>query len=293
MNQNELISLFPSRNSIEDRVLLISPSEFGKMQDASISECRVFLLITNGHMKVRIGATITEIKANSFVDILVWEPITFIELSGDLNTWCLLPNYKFTNESLNGLKPADSESFKELRSFPVLQLEKSEVETIERQLNLLEEALNSEKHTYRSELCQAYFKSFMLESGNIVHNRRLNAEVAECLEKRQDIILRNFLKLVWKYYKTEHNLAFYSTKLCLSSKHLSRVVKDCLGKTPYAVIHDEIMQRASYLLKETQTSVQEITRELNFSETAAFCKFFKKHTGQSPTAFRKAKKANI
>ena len=98
--------------------------------------------------------------------------------------------------------------------------------------------------------------------------------------------MRGFLKLVWKYYKTEHNIDFYSERLCLSSKHLSRVVRAKLGKTPYAVIRDELLQRAELLLKDTKMSVKEVAEELHFSEMAAFCKFFKKKHGVSPTAYR-------
>lgn len=290
MIQSELISNFPSENSIVNRVLLVSPSDFGKLAGTTISECRVFLLVTNGQLKVSVGSSITVISSGSFVDILVWEPIAFIEMSDDLRAWCLLPNYKFTNESLNGLKPADSESFKDRHAFPLLPLEPHEIETLEKQFRLLFEALRGVTHLYRNELCQAYFKSFMLECGNIVYNKRVNFEAIESVEKRQDVILRSFLKLVWKYYTTEHNVDFYAERLCLSSKHLSRVVRNLLGKTPYAVIRDELLQRATYLLAETQTSVQDVSRELHFAETAAFCKFFKKHTGLPPTAYRKNRK---
>lgn len=290
MLQSELISLFPPENSIANRVLLISPSDFVKLAGASISECRVFLLVTSGQLKVCVDKSDLVIKSDSFVDILVWEPITFIEMSDDLNAWCLLPNYKFTNESLNGLKPADSESFKDRYAFPLLTLEPNETGILEKQLTLLFEALRGTTHFYRTELCQAYFKSFMLESGNIVHNRRLNLEATESVEKRQDVILRNFLKLVWKYFIKEHNVSFYAERLCLSSKHLSRVVRNLLGKTPYAVIRDELLQRATYLLVETQTPVQDVSRELNFTETAAFCKFFKKHTGMTPSAYRQTRR---
>ncbi len=128
----------------------------------------------------------------------------------------------------------------------------------------------------------------MLESGNLMLRKRNTVEETEGVENRQDTIMRSFLKLVWKYYRTEHNVDFYAARLCLSSKHLSRVVRGKLGKTPHAVIRDELLQRASYLLKDTKISVQDISAELHFSEMAAFCKFFKKHTGMSPTSFRAA-----
>lgn len=286
MTQSELISIFPSTYSITDRVLLISPDMFHHLSGHSIQECRIFILVTSGEMKLRIGSQITTIEANYLIDMLVWEPIEFLQFSNDLKAWCLLPNYIFTNESLNGLKPADSESFKDRHSIPKLSLDSSETEVLTIQLNLLLSALKKMNHHYRAALCQTYFRSFMLEAGNIMICRHQVVEDTEGVENRQDTILRSFLKLVWKYYKSEHNVEFYAGKLCLSSKHLSRVVRDKLGKTPYAVIRDEILQQACTLLKESKMSVQEIASELHFSDMAAFCKFFKKHNGVSPTAFR-------
>lgn len=286
MTQADLISFFPKENSIDNRVLLVDPSRFRQLSELSIHECRMFLLIKNGVLTVRTGNDQTVVDSNHLIDMLVWEPVTFVDMSEDLQAWCLLPNYLFTNESLNELKPTDSESFKDRHSMPILPLEPSETAVLERQLELLLNALNDMEHIYRAELCRTYFRSFMLEAGNIVYRKRETIDDSEVVENRQDAILRGFLKLVWKYYRTEHNIGFYAGRLCLSAKHLSRVVSTKLGKTPYAVIRDELLQRAAYLLKDTKTPVQDISSELHFSELAAFCKFFHKHNGMSPTAYR-------
>lgn len=286
MTQTELISRFGASHSLVDRALLLCPDYFGQLQGIELQECRVFLLVTSGSLKVRTGGRETEVGAPSLVDMLVWEPVELNDFSADLKAWCLMPNYMFTNESLNGLRPADSEAFKDRYSVPVMQLERDEAGVLQNQLRLLLGAMGNVAHAYRPELCQTYFRSFMLEAGNIRLNHSRDAEEADGVESRQDVIVRGFLKLVWKYYKTEHNIDFYSERLCLSSKHLSRVVRAKLGKTPYAVIRDELLQRAELLLKDTKMSVKEVAEELHFSEMAAFCKFFKKKHGVSPTAYR-------
>lgn len=290
MTQTELMNSFPPGCSINDRVLLISPEMFPELKGRTIQECRAFLLITRGNLTAKVGTRLTRVTSNYFIDMLVWEPVEFTEMSDDLRAWCLLPNYVFTNESLNGLKPADSESFKDRHAIPLLQLDNDDTATLQRQLELMQSALKNTAHFYREELCRTYFRSFMLEAGNIMHLKRTASDDTEGIENRQDTILRSFLKLVWKYYKSEHNIDFYASRLCLSSKHLSRVVRDKLGKTPYAVIRDELLQQASSLLKDTKMSVQDISAELHFSEMAAFCKFFKKHTGMSPTSFRNSER---
>ena len=285
MTQSELIANFPPAASIPDRVLLINPSLMPRLQGCSIQECRVFLLLCEGRATLRVGSETTEVRSPALVDMLVWEPVTFAGFSDNASAWCLLPNYLFTNESLNGLKPADSESFKDRHEVPSLTLEPADAARLAQMLGLLDQALADFGNHYRRELCQTFFRAFMLEAGNLMRGRRA-AEETERVETRQDTILRGFLKLVWSHYKVEHNVDFYARRLCISSKHLSRVVSDRLGKTPYAVIRDEILQQAMELLKTSKKSVQEIAAELHFSETAAFCKFFKKHTGRPPTAYR-------
>jgi len=293
MRQSEIISIFPQEMSIPDRVLLVKPSFMHRLIDIPVQECRVFLLVSAGGATVKIGSGIVDVKENVLVDMLVWEPITFVSFTDNLNAWCILPNYLFTNESLNGLKPADSESFKDRHEIPMLHLESDEMRKLCRHLEMLADSLADFSNYYRIELCQTYFRSFMLEAGNLVRHKKRALEDAERVENRQDTILRSFLKLVWRYYKSEHNIDFYAQRLCISSKHLSRVVKDRLGKTPYAVIRDELLQQATEMLNTSKKSIQDISSELHFSEVASFCKFFKKHTGQSPTAYRSHRSANV
>ncbi|WP_297070005.1 AraC family transcriptional regulator [uncultured Duncaniella sp.] len=293
MTQAELISIFPPQNSIVERILLIGPDLFRRLEGLAVHECRIFLLLTRGTATLSVGNETIRIHAGHFMDLLVWEPITFMAMSDDIAGWCILPNYEFTNEALNDMKPANSESFKNRHSVPRLTLNENEAAVIEAQLSLFRKCLNDTDHFYRSELCQTYFRSFMLEIGNLMLRKGQAEEESDGVVTRQDMIIMGFLKLVWKYYKEEHNIDFYAGRLCVSAKHLSRVVKDKLGKTPYAVIRDELVQQACFLLKDTTMSIQDISAELHFSEMAAFCKFFKKHNSVSPTMFRaSAKKAH-
>ena len=241
----------------------------------------------HGELTLKAGSHVARIAAPRLLDMLVWEPITLLDMSEDLRAWCLLPNYQFTNEALSGMKPAESEGFKDRQQIPNIALRQEDVALLERQMQLIATALQNREHVYRTELAQSYFKSLMLEIGNMLLQIGEADEDADGIETRRDMILRSFLKLVWKYYRKEHNVDFYAGRLCLSSKHLSRVVREKLGKTPYGVIRDELIQRAVYLLKDTNMSVQEIAGDLHFSETASFCKFFKKHHGVSPTVFRR------
>lgn len=76
-------------------------------------------------------------------------------------------------------------------------------------------------------------------------------------------------------------------EICISTKHLSRLVKEVLGKTPHEVICDELIKRATERLNDENISVSQIAEELHFSDQAAFCKSFKKHYAVSPMEYRR------
>jgi AraC family transcriptional regulator len=48
------------------------------------------------------------------------------------------------------------------------------------------------------------------------------------------------------------------------------------------------MQKASSLLADPATSVTQIAFNLGFSETSSFTSAFRKHTGLTPTAYRRS-----
>jgi AraC-like DNA-binding protein len=57
--------------------------------------------------------------------------------------------------------------------------------------------------------------------------------------------------------------------------------------TGFQDIKDELRRdTALHLLNQSSLSIQSISQQLGFSETAAFTRSFKKWTGQTPRAFR-------
>ena len=95
------------------------------------------------------------------------------------------------------------------------------------------------------------------------------------------------MKLVSKHFKEEHNVDFYAEALCVSTKHLIRVVKEIMGKTPHVVICNELIHQAMAMLEDESIPVSQIAEELHFSDQASFCKFFKKHKKVTPMAYRR------
>lgn len=72
----------------------------------------------------------------------------------------------------------------------------------------------------------------------------------------------------------------------LHPNYFSAVIKSKTGKTVQVWIAEKIIAEAQALLSTGHISVQEIAYHLGFTEPGHFARFFKKHTGTTPSVFR-------
>jgi AraC-like DNA-binding protein len=80
----------------------------------------------------------------------------------------------------------------------------------------------------------------------------------------------------------------FANQLSVHVNHLNRAVKEVTGKPTTALIADRIISEAKALLHHTNWDVAAIGYGLGFDSASYFNSFFKKHTGNTPLAFRKA-----
>lgn len=104
---------------------------------------------------------------------------------------------------------------------------------------------------------------------------------------RQEEIYNKFIDVLGEHYKTARDIGYYADKLCITSKHLSQVVKDISGKTALEIIEEYVLTECKALLLSTTMTIQEISDELNFPSQSVFGKYFKRLTGMSPNGYRK------
>lgn len=96
-----------------------------------------------------------------------------------------------------------------------------------------------------------------------------------------------FTELVRKDGLKNKEVEYYADRLCVSNKHLIRIVKDASGKTPHEIIDENLLKEAFVLLGNPGTDISETAFRTGFNSVSAFSRFFKKMTGQSPSEYRK------
>lgn len=120
---------------------------------------------------------------------------------------------------------------------------------------------------------------------DFIHSQVVYAKPDETGGRSIDIYNR-FVSLVAEHYRSAHDVAFYADRLCITTRYLSQVTDNVVGKSPKQIIADYLLSEAKSYLETTRLTIQEITDKLGFSSGALFCKFFKTQASISPTEYR-------
>ena len=95
------------------------------------------------------------------------------------------------------------------------------------------------------------------------------------------------LRLLEEKITTVKSVSQYADLLNLSVYQLNAITKASVGKTTADLINGQIILEAKRYLLATPNQIKDIAWHLGYEDTSYFIRFFKKHTGQSPDAFRK------
>lgn len=96
----------------------------------------------------------------------------------------------------------------------------------------------------------------------------------------------DFKDLVEKNYIQSRNVKDYAQMMAISAKHLNTVVKTFTLNTAKQFIDQYVILEIKRAIISTNNSLKEIAYEIGFEEVTNFTKFFKKHTGLTPKAFK-------
>jgi len=99
---------------------------------------------------------------------------------------------------------------------------------------------------------------------------------------------RRFMRVLEDDFAHHHDARHYADALGVPAAALSRALSEATGRGTKELITDRVMLEASRLLRFTDLTAGEIAHRSGFSDPLYFSRAFKRHTGRSPTAFRKS-----
>ncbi len=170
----------------------------------------------------------------------------------------------------------------------IIKLDGSDLEQFELMSQLFYNDLAVKDHL-QGEMLRSLLKRLL-----IVSTRLLESNMHDPSINRSHLdLIREYNLLVEKHFKKYHQVKEYASLLFKSPKTLSNLFSKHIHKSPLAVINERIILEAKRLLLYSNLSNDAIATELGYKDSSHFSKFFKKHTGDNPTAFKKNKLAAI
>jgi AraC-like DNA-binding protein/ligand-binding sensor protein len=98
--------------------------------------------------------------------------------------------------------------------------------------------------------------------------------------------LRKAERFIWENYTRKISLKEIAGTSGLSAPYFSTIFKDEMGENLFNYLNRLRVEKASSMLRETGSSISEISTACGFKDQSWFSKIFKSHTGFSPCKYR-------
>lgn len=140
------------------------------------------------------------------------------------------------------------------------------------------------KKLYSREMVLALVTSFVYALYSLTYNDLQIEEYEDSSRSRE--LFKKFIILMNSHYMVQHEVQYYASELCISSKYLTQITKRMIGRTPKQVIDEKLIYEATVMLNNNNSSIQEISNKLGFVDQSYFGRFFKRFKHVSPQQYR-------
>ena len=238
------------------------------------------IICLNGTMKGHVNTDYYEANAPCLFVIYPEQILQYESFSEDFSGLFIIMSKRFLNDlSLNA-----QESFStwlSVKQNACIPLEERSLKSMMNYFNMMKDCIQIKDNPYRMQIAINLTRAFFYGAGYYLHNlseTRVKTHNEELTEK--------FLNLVQTHYKQERSLNFYAEKMCLTPRHLAKVIKENSERSANDWIDEHVILVAKALLKSTNMTVLQISDELNFLSASFFGKYFKRVTGMSPSEYK-------
>ena len=240
------------------------------------------VIIISGEATVSIDMQNYHVKPNTIVFFNPDSIIRTVKCSTNAQAYFLAFSKSFVNEIQIDLSTS-LPVYMRFGKAPVMEVRQEDTDEIRQLFQLVKTMTRGDHPRYRHEIIRTLFTSAFYLITEII----MREQPEESKQGRCEVLFNEFMVLLEQYSKSERNVSFYAKQLNITPKYLSSVVKEVSGKTAARWIDESVILEAKALLKYSGMSIQEIAYHLNFSTQSFFGKYFKQHTGTSPSRFKR------
>jgi len=169
---------------------------------------------------------------------------------------------------------------------PCIHLSTDETEMLHKYVNLALDITKTNPQFIKESISGLVSSVFYQFAGFLADSKRRQDLETPVRTSRQRQMLEQFIKLAINDHTREHLVGYYADKMCVTPKYLSKIVKEASGRSVPDWLNELLILDAKNMLRHSDMTIKEISASLNFPSQSFFFRFFKNHTGQTPTQYR-------
>jgi len=240
-------------------------------------------ICTRGTAEVEVNLQIYEARPDAMLLATPFHVLRIYNSSDDFLCRFVVFSRAFLTENNVNSRFLESFSFFKNTSTPVIYLGHESAKVLMDIYSLIQQKLQREEHPYRAEISRSILTTLLYEVAALYEQQHVIIKSKQTRKQELNMLFQN---LVFRHYKEHRNVQFYADALYVSPKHLTETIKEVTGKTAGEWIDDAVILEVKVLLRNHEISIAEVAENIHFPDQSSFGKYFKKHTGFSPTEYR-------
>ena len=243
-------------------------------------------LCTGGFAIIDVYMHEHRLSEGELMVILPGQLVSLKSKSADFAINYFTVSHLLINDVLSGIARLSPLFFIHMRRKHHYKLSKDEVYRFSEYYNLINSWVKPADNLFQREYIVNLLRLFYLDLYNNYRNNLLSQDTIRDIDSRKEKLTYDFFLLIMQHFRENRAISFYADKLHITPKYLTSAIKDVSGRSAKDWIVEYSIMEIKSLLKNPALNIQEITVKINFSNQAALSRFFKKHTGLSPTQYR-------
>lgn len=237
-----------------------------------------FVLGADGEAEVEIDHRPYHFGPGALLTLLPGHLLQTVNRTPDFQCWLVAFPFEFMADFPYILQSHISEKMEQM---PFLLLNPDEQSLLPEHYKAVARHYPRTAHSSYWEILRSLLFVFTAEVCAIYSGRPVQVFVTH-----QEELTDRFFSLLHANFHSRRDVAFYARQLCITPKHLAKVLRQTTGYVPTHWITDFTVRELKSLLCSTSLTVTQLADQLNFPDSSFLARYFRRHTGMSPQEYR-------
>ena len=250
------------------------------------ADVNVHILILEGEMKLGWGGRVYPLTKGCYANFIDNNSLEVRDMSQDVRAYVMLFTTPFLDSLLKNSPPFPPSYVMKIKVWPFFILPFETMQLFQKRIENIVDIFKDSGHHFQIKMQKCALWILLMDIANEhIRQENENGEFAET--GRKNILFKQFIRLLLTHIHKNHTVGWYASQLCVTPQYLNRAVKSASQKTAYDHICTSLIRGIIEQLENTEDPVSQIAEDFHFPDLATMTKFFKRHTGKTPTEYRK------